>query len=1346
MSTSIGGKDYNPQSLDKTFDDFARLGRGLLVGETADILGLPADLLGLYYDVRYGQTPEGIQSLIDTIGSEALAKRFMGEEFPEFSFENFGKDENLESAGRALAPGALLAKAIASARLIARLKNPPEGGIGSLGDQQLALAGAGAGKVPMGTGEQLLMTRADDGSGAVTPTPMPKQARLMDDDAFLRRGDDVKLGSVLSKDGEIFSNLLNEIEKIGTGDSQLSRTELKGIGQPIMESIITRKGKKGFQPKLDAQGKKIYNRTEEVTTGINFADNPTGATILEKFETLPGRKNNRLYKEAREVGLIRYLELNPDEVFSKESGKAKLYNIASQFTPEVTAITYKQTDIAQIRGEIIALESLKTNAVTQAEKDRLSALIKEKQDLESRTVNAMTNVSAQRIDPGAGNRNADGTDGTIATDNVHIMFGRGERGEQLVGKDFLKADNDDPPEVKEALGELETFLKDAGDTDNLNKLRNTYTDHSYSKTKAYDGHGRLIDTFGSPTGSNLEPSRFINELQFNSARFKENQLRTPEEIANINAKITELQNEIQRTPSNDTVKQVALSEAVARLKKQLATKDIVLNEELVDVQQILKVDKQKGGKLVRFKEIKEELRKKSEQITTEIADLQTNKILLDSNLTKVKRAGFKLDEDLIKNTTVFDNFKNNESYLQNWFDNVDDTALITNTEPRAPGETIGEGMISGIEVFHNNKYGTRFEQGVELPKSPNDPFFETPEGMEDIGMRLPLSIARFIGSSGRDRNFTLERVLKFYTSNTPPKTSRSTTPRNMNDLFTARAADDGMIVSGDAVTQNPFVTFLDSGQYDKIRDVDMIQDHFKTLEKLVKSKKVDPNSFKVYNNLAERDEFFEGDSLDGKKHRLDMFTKLGIGIEYGDYIAAKLLNDPLHFMRRGNTQKFFKDALKNYGQVLEQKVLKDRITMNILTNEEFIKNVGKQNIQEYKARLKDIETRARAESLESNPVFNDEAKKVYEDFLTDAEIEFKSAGTGNIDDVVPSGKGAKIIKKIVEQTVDEHLQKYNSIPLPQNTGNTVLIANTLKGGSVQGRRNIVDVEYLPTKRKILGMETDVIEGELKFDYKNFGTPQQKEATVRNASFAKSFDAFSKYKNPLLLRLAKQEEFDALRKEEAALSNVIKNKQDELDKVKIELRPYERRGAISDIINQYADKLPTEVVGSLNKLISHASRSKTLGMNPSYQNTNQAIELAVNSIVKQAIKDGKRYVVFPKLRDYTYPRNSGPGHAKSTRYNASAGDPLTNILKKNFGDGYFTSDEFFGSRVPTGRAQRIGSRGGVDMNNSPIADDALPGNVDKSKFRIIDLTKINPDFKIPRFAKGGILSKFRKKVA
>lgn len=41
--------------------------------------------------------------------------------------------------------------------------------------------------------------------------------------------------------------------------------------------------------------------------------------------------------------------------------------------------------------------------------------------------------------------------------------------------------------------------------------------------------------------------------------------------------------------------------------------------------------------------------------------------------------------------------------------------------------------------------------------------------MNEIGMRLPLAIARFIGSTGSKENFTLERILKFYTGLTPPK-------------------------------------------------------------------------------------------------------------------------------------------------------------------------------------------------------------------------------------------------------------------------------------------------------------------------------------------------------------------------------------------------------------------------------------------------------------------------------------------------------------------------------------------------------------------------------------------------
>ena len=110
----------------------------------------------------------GIQTLIDRYGSEALAKTFMGKDFPEFSFENFGKDENLESAGRALAPGALLTKAIATARLAARAnKYPPNNGGGGY-----ALATTGGDNfinplndVPETTAERLYMSQGFPGGG-----------------------------------------------------------------------------------------------------------------------------------------------------------------------------------------------------------------------------------------------------------------------------------------------------------------------------------------------------------------------------------------------------------------------------------------------------------------------------------------------------------------------------------------------------------------------------------------------------------------------------------------------------------------------------------------------------------------------------------------------------------------------------------------------------------------------------------------------------------------------------------------------------------------------------------------------------------------------------------------------------------------------------------------------------------------------------------------------------------------------------------------------------------------------------------------------------------------------------
>ena len=201
------GPGAKPQSLDKTVDDLKRIGTGLLVGETADILGLPADLLGLYQDVVYGQTSKGAQEFIDEYGSEALAKKFMGEEFPEFGM-------NLESFGRVVAPGALLSKGIMSARILARGGKPPPSG--------LAMATVGGGKlvddVPQTTAEQLMMTKADDGG--------PSRIDTGEDDFFKK---DVDIEARLNSDGIVFSNLTDFIAKDGLGIEFTKETKSSDI-------------------------------------------------------------------------------------------------------------------------------------------------------------------------------------------------------------------------------------------------------------------------------------------------------------------------------------------------------------------------------------------------------------------------------------------------------------------------------------------------------------------------------------------------------------------------------------------------------------------------------------------------------------------------------------------------------------------------------------------------------------------------------------------------------------------------------------------------------------------------------------------------------------------------------------------------------------------------------------------------------------------------------------------------------------------------------------------------------------------------------------------------------------
>ena len=393
---------YGPQSLGKTLEDTKRIGKGVAIGETFDILGAPADLTDAFFSMRKALFPysdlgeaRAAEELAKGIGSEALIKK-AGIDVPEMGF-------NLESAGRVMAPGFLLTKGAIGLKLLSQMIDktpPPSGGF--------AMATTAASKIPdplpPTPSEQLISTMAASDNLPSTPEP-PKRADVFEDD-YLKK--DVKIGAAISKDGVFFSNLLQEIENIGTGQGELQ--QLKQTRMPVFEAG---KGKKGKPiPKKDEFGNVIYQ--EEITTRVEGIEFPmTGAQILEKFENLKGGINNRLYKEAEEVGLIRYLELNPKEKFEAADGKEKLYNIASQFTPELEVNVYKESDQLALDSQISNLKNNASNPnLSQEEKTDLLNQIRNLEQVKRRSNTGMKNKGEQRIDPG----------GDSIYDVVHTIF------------------------------------------------------------------------------------------------------------------------------------------------------------------------------------------------------------------------------------------------------------------------------------------------------------------------------------------------------------------------------------------------------------------------------------------------------------------------------------------------------------------------------------------------------------------------------------------------------------------------------------------------------------------------------------------------------------------------------------------------------------------------------------------------------------------------------------------------------------------------------------------------------------------------------------------------------------
>ena len=1326
-----------PQSLGKTLEDLQRFGKGLLVGETADILGLPLDAIGLYYDVRYGQTPQGIQSLIDRFGSEALAKRFMGKDFPEFSFENFGQDTEggIESAGRAFAPGALLTKAIATARLAARMnKYPPDNG-----GSGYALATVGTGKlnplddVPETTAERLYMTQGFPGGG------QSKKAKV--EDPFFEK-DVPDPNARLNDTGSVFSNLLNELEKIGNEQSKLSRSK----------------------PKVKFMGKDNLNRpileeTGEVETkGIDFTKKPTGAELLAYFENKltgdMGKKfggeglkdsggsglQSRLGKEAVESGLIRYLELNPDEVMTKE----KVINLASLFKPEIKMNTYSGAEQAAISMD---MRDLDTRIQALPDNDPRKAALKQRFDdlvVKMDTYNdhnpwsytGIQELKVQDMARGGGGFSED-NQRLVKTDNFTFLFSGGDGEQMLLGK---KADSSSANTIDKMIAEVDDYFKAMGETTSLKKLLPGKT-HGY-RIPNYKGHIRAseITSIDPATGKRYK-TLSINEIQSNQAGDKG--LTAVSQDSRINAEIqrlidkrnaskSDLEGDIGDLTPPELEKLNRLLRSSGRIDRFTSMRNyfeeldrgatlgdndilgiprVMTNKTRMDALQIVKEDKRLKTGFVGLAEEKAILQKQADDATKVAEEARNELTRLGTSSLSAKRAFFLTDQRLNRDKLLYqDFFAAKDKIIEDIMEQEEAAFSLGNLLD----ETFNDPDLSMPNFLAAMFYKrSKDDLGEHLPNG---------RGLDEGEMANIVDVpeVRNTGSVAEDRAATLAAVQKASKQRYGQQgdvdilseilTDKNTEVAFQLDLFTKPFADP---VGGREVI---------------ISDIDMMRDYYADLSKMYEEGKL---------------------GTPGQQGADGAFNTLNkSAVTYDDYIKVKrIANEPGYFQNKANAEKTLRFLMNDRQRKIEASLIKTEIFNKVLNDPRVTELLESDNIIEIKDRLAALDKNKKPNKGGDGVGYyeNDyyrERRKIFDDLLTDFGLEAK--GDESIDELIYSLEEAKgqspiaaAFAKAADEVYDEYSRYFQKVPVlnsrdffskikPKGVGNKSNVPlNTSFFEFFKGKKKLWDAKEFD--KQLLARKQDTINDAFDIYVKdNF----IRESTIIQSAIAKKgLEQFKKDKEFLEKKVQKAEVIE----------------QDSM----VQLEDFNRDKDLDQILENLKDKLPDDLKRSLEMIIKHQKSTgggfETFKTNTPVLDYGQMTELMVHNVIKEAKKRGFDRVVFPSMDAYddVGQRNRLGGRVQrsiygdldtKTAYDFAIGEPLTNALKK-YGKGYITAREVIAAKTQGAGNARVGKK------------QDIPNAIDDDLHRIVDLTideaSLKADSNIPRMAKGGILSKFRK---
>ena len=1307
---NLTGPGATPQTLDETVNDLKRIGKGLLVGETADLLGLPADLLGLYYDLRYGETPEGIQSLIDTIGSEALAKRFMGEEFPEFGM-------NLESFGRAVAPGALLAKGIAAARLAARGRNmfPP-----SNNNAGYALATVGDGakvdvveEVPETVGERLFMTQSGEGGQA-------KKIR-QDDEKFFEEGFDVDVEAGLNLDRTIFSNLLNELEKIGKTSSRLSILEPRMIPKRVNGQIVK-----------DATGKVVKEPGPTLVRGIDFKQKPTGRELLgyftndlkpefsKKFGGM-GLKDSggsglqsRLGKEAVETGLIRYLENNPDKVITKE----ELINAASLFKPNIKMSVYSKNEEASLEGQIKSLGNtglnLSENDPRRAQiVDSIKILRKKLDDYSAH--NPWTHDGIQMLkvqDLGsvqnpqtAGTLNSN-NQSLVRTDNVTFLFSGDKGFETFMGKSVDKASTN---EIDRKINEIDDYFKAMGETTSLRKL-GLGNNHGYAIPNYY-GHvrGTAMITIDPATGKEYK-TLSINEIQSNQAGKKEKRVNAEDaklmaEFKRLEANITNL-NDVETSKYNRLKKKIEESNAVG-------TPKVLTNRTRMDALKIVEEDRKLGTGFIKFAEEKAILQKDYDKKTIKMETLEKEFGKLNDGVGGLKRALFKTDESLNRDRILLSDFRKAKAKI------IEDLEVAS----EIPSPALPDGTLAGIDreknmpnilaslFFRNHdNYGDHLADGRGFDS------FDIAVILDEGGQTRPRSPINLANPENPESLKVLKQVAK----------TRYGTEGNTDILQDVFALKDNDLNYDFDLSTFPHVKGPNPPRVVYMSDIGMMREHYEDIGELFDNDLIDEGTYKLYAQKRPT---------------------------YKDYIDIKRKVDPDYFLDKDNVNATITHLVNDRERKIEAGYANSLIFNKVMNDPEITKLLESNNIEELRDRYEALNKQQKLNAEQGIPQdsasYYAEVNKIKDDLRNDFGVQTTDfEGTGKDFPLVHKGAIGKAFKKAASEVYDEFRKTEKKIPMIGGGTYTQLVREGFKRPSVLtnllGRKS-KGAFSKDNFDKVLGKESykdaHISQSYIDFIEKNFQT----DLTFLESAIAKKgLTQFNKDKKYLENQIL---EAQALQQDSF-----------------VQLEEFNKKRDLDKILDNLRDKLPENLKKSLDEIIKHQKFGDNNNLEkflagPPVLEYGQMTELMVHNVIKKAKDMGFERVHFPSMDAYddmSQRQYLGSGVKRiqygdaenKTAYDFSIGRPLTKALKK-YGKGYTTQVEVIAKKKPVTTAlgtPLLGQR--QQQGIARIGKKQTRANAfDEDLHRIVDLTvdeaSKKADLKIPRMAKGGILSKFRK---